>query len=106
MNCRKRRLARRSKGAIRLVPDFSRKPVPRIVAQVHNRMRIIECRDGIQWIVQRRGGWRHGRERWDDIKYFRSRAGLLGFLRALQEDVEPSALETVENLPAWAGEDK
>jgi hypothetical protein len=35
------------------------------VAVLNGRYRVIECGAGIQWILQRRGGERHGRARWD-----------------------------------------
>lgn len=74
-----------------------------IVAILNNRWRVIECPDGIQWIVQKRAGQRHGRARWDNRKFFRSREALIAFFRALHEDVEPDGLEVLENLPRWMG---
>lgn len=31
--------------------------------------RVISCRDGIQWILQRRAGLRHGQPRWASLSY-------------------------------------
>ena len=46
-----------------------------VVAVLNPRWRIIECRDRIQWILQRRAGLRHGQPRWDGRCYCRTREG-------------------------------
>ena len=50
---------------------------PNVVARLGVDWRVIVCRDGIQWIVQRRVGKRHGGARWEARSYCRSRDGLL-----------------------------
>ena len=39
--------------------------------------RVIPCRDGIQWILQRRKGLRHGQPRWASISYCTTRKALV-----------------------------
>ena len=53
---------------------------PNVVARLGGDWRVIVCRDGIQWIVQRRTGKRHGRARWEARSYCRSREGLIRLL--------------------------
>ena len=48
-----------------------------VVTVLNRRWRVIECRDGIQWILQRRAGLRHGQPRWDGRCYCRTREGLM-----------------------------
>ena len=48
-----------------------------VITVLNRRWRVIECRDGIQWILQRRVGLRHGQPRWDGRRYRRTRDGLL-----------------------------
>jgi hypothetical protein len=64
---------------------------PNVVARLGHDWRIIVCRDGIQWIVQRCAGTRHGRARWEARCYCRTREGLLrrcrGFLGELPDDI-------------------
>ncbi|MDP3255380.1 hypothetical protein [Bosea sp. (in: a-proteobacteria)] len=54
-----------------------------IVAQLSDGRRLIECRDGVQWIVQtsRRNG---GETRWYGRHHFRSKAGLMRHLAELE----------------------
>lgn len=40
-----------------------------VVAQLNDQWRVIECRDGIQWILQRRDGQRAGQPRWMGVRY-------------------------------------
>ena len=43
----------------------------RIVARLDDDGRVIVCRDGLQWILQRRDGERGGRARWTGVGYCR-----------------------------------
>ena len=54
---------------------------PDVVARLGHDWRVIVCRDGIQWIVQRRAGKRHGGARWEARSYCRSREGLMRLCR-------------------------
>ena len=72
-----------------------------VVAQLAPRWRVIACRDGIQWILQRKEA-SHGGP-WRGVSYYTSRDGLLracGSLKALPS----SGLEALEALPDCASQ--
>ena len=48
-----------------------------VIVQLDGRHRVIDCRDGVQWIVQR---WR-GADHWEGMSFCRTRAGLIQFAR-------------------------
>src|SRR5262245_23488791 len=54
-----------------------------VVAILNPRWRIIECRNGIQWILQRSAGLRHGKTRWEGRCYCRTRECLLARVHEL-----------------------
>ena len=70
---------------------------PNLVARLGDVWRIIECRDGIQWILQRRAGKRHGQPRWEGRYFCRTRDGLAACVREL---VGPEAVNALGSLPA------
>lgn len=72
-----------------------------LVVQLNPLWRVVECRDGIQWIVQRSDGMRDGRRRWTGRSYFRSRDALIRACRALVGSYEATAIDTLESLPNW-----
>lgn len=49
---------------------------PHVVATLNSEWRVICCRDGIQWILQRKTGGR-----WRSVAYCRTRDGLLRCIR-------------------------
>lgn len=63
----------------------------RVVCVLDTRTRVIECSDGIQWAIQRRG---KAARSWQSEFYFRSRVGLLLYAP------KPTAPELLE-LPDW-----
>ena len=72
-----------------------------VVAQLAPRWRVIICKDGIQWILQRKEA-SHGGP-WRGVSYHTSRDGLLracGSLKALPS----SGLEAVEAFPEFISE--
>lgn len=73
----------------------------RVVAILNPRHRVIVCRDGIQWILQRRAGERHGRARWDSRSYCRTREGLNRVCRELAGEIDPIAAATLASLPNY-----
>ncbi|MGN6310416.1 MAG: hypothetical protein ACTHNN_12770 [Xanthobacteraceae bacterium] len=77
----------------------------RVVAVLNNRWRVIDCRDGIQWILQRRAGERHGRPRWDSWRYHRSRDALIASTGSLCGDIDPTAVAVLASLPPMIGPD-
>lgn len=70
-----------------------------IIAKLNANWRVIECKDAIQWIVQRRAGMRHGEPRWDGRCYCRTRQGLLRRVRELASECDAGALAIIGSLP-------
>src|SRR5262245_60827998 len=62
---------------------------PRVVVMLDAKTRVIECADGIQWIIQRRQG-----KQWRSEMFFRSKEGLLFYAP------KPTAPELL-TLPDW-----
>jgi hypothetical protein len=54
------------------LPHESSEDYPAAVAMLDDKTRVIECANGIQWIVQRRRG-----RTWHSIYFCRTKAGLL-----------------------------
>ena len=65
--------------------------------------RIIECRDGIQWILQRRKGQSSGRPEWRGQCFCRTRAGLLICIREKCGPVDTDAMALARCLPERMG---
>lgn len=67
---------------------------PRVIARVSEQWRVILCREGIQWIAQRRDP---NGTRWRSISFFRTSH----WLRELCKDLctDPAAWRTLERLP-------
>lgn len=70
-----------------------------VVCILSDRWRVIVCRDGLQWIIQRRDGERFGQTRWTGIHYCTSREALIRLSRALQPQAEAGAHERLAALP-------
>lgn len=74
------------------------------VAQLSDRWRVIECRDGIQWVIQksRRNG---GETRWYGELHCRSLVGLLLHVAELARRegivITPAMRQLLNALPAW-----
>ncbi len=67
-----------------------------IVAKLSENHRLIECSDGLQWIVQRR----RPSGRWLSLGYFRTRDGLFAHLaRLLGADLAKVAGDILADLP-------
>ena len=60
-----------------------------VIARIGNRHRVVECRDGIQWIVQRLIG-----RRWRGVSFHRDRAVLIE-----RSGASGAALKTLKSLP-------
>ncbi|MEC9245303.1 MAG: hypothetical protein VYB05_11075 [Pseudomonadota bacterium] len=73
------------------------------VLPLGDEWRVIECPKKLQWIVQKRTGKRHGRARWDNLKYFRTRAGLIAFVRTLKVETDISTDKALLRLPEYLG---
>lgn len=70
-----------------------------VVAVLTDHWRVIVCKDGIQWILQRRAGERHGTARFDSRSYVRARQALMRLCRERAGEIDPSALSILEALP-------
>lgn len=71
-----------------------------VVVHLNERWRVIACRDGIQWVLQCRAGERHGRARFDNRSYCRTRNALIRVCREHAGDISPAALSILDALPA------
>ena len=72
-----------------------------VVAQLAPRWRVIACRDGIQWILQRKEA-SHGGP-WRGVSYHTNRDGLLRACGSL-EALSSGALEALAALPKFISE--
>ncbi|MBN7759991.1 hypothetical protein JYP52_02495 [Nitratireductor aquibiodomus] len=68
-----------------------------VVAQLHPGWRVIACRDGIQWILQRLKG--RGASAWRGICFCRTRDALMRCIRERDIDVSAEAVAIIANLP-------
>ncbi|TIV01716.1 MAG: hypothetical protein E5W09_01450 [Mesorhizobium sp.] len=73
------------------------------VARLNAGWRVIECRDGIQWILQRMDGERHGRARWTGRSYCRTREALIHVCRGNAREIDATAGAALDSLPDWIG---
>ena len=73
---------------------------PNIVAVLNDRWRVISCRaGGIQWILQRSAGERHGRTRWEGRSFCRTREALARVSREHAGPINPAAKAILAGLP-------
>lgn len=66
----------------------------RVILTLSNNTRIISCRDGIQWILQKRTGGR-----WRAHSYIRHKDSLLRHIEKYGIELDPTAQEVLEDLP-------
>jgi hypothetical protein len=71
----------------------------RVIVNLSARFRVIVCKDGIQWILQRRDAQRSGQRRWKGVRYCTEREALIRDCRTLVPNAYPSALKALEVLP-------
>ena len=76
---------------------------PRVVARLNDRWRVIECAGGIQWVLQRTAGRRHGRPRWDGRSFCCTREALIGCVREHAGEIDGLALAVLLRLPERIG---
>lgn len=70
----------------------------RIVVMLDPRWRVIECRDRIQWIIQRREKSRD-KGHWRGVRYCTTRKALKRDAGALISPLSPSAVAVLDALP-------
>ena len=76
----------------------------RLVAQLNAEWRVIVCKDGIQFVLQKRDARRSGQPRWAGRSYHRDRKSLIRVSRALCGPIDAKAMAVLENLPDWIGD--
>lgn len=75
-----------------------------LVAQLNSDWRIVECRDGIQWILQHRGSPKRSRRYdWRGRSYCRSSEALMRCTREYAGPSDRTAAAILAELPAWIG---
>jgi hypothetical protein len=74
-----------------------------IVARLCPRHRVVNCKDAIQWVLQRRDAQRAGRPRWTGIGYFRTRDALIAVSRTVCERIDPNAMAILAALSGTIG---
>jgi hypothetical protein len=73
---------------------------PRVVAILNPGWRVIECRDGVQWILQRRGSPEMARgDDWRGRSYCQTKEALIRCTREYAGEIEPAACATLAALP-------
>lgn len=70
-----------------------------VVVQLSNGWRIILCKRGIQWILQRHDAERSGQRRWKAVGYFRTKKALVRVSRTLCQRIEPHEEAILNALP-------
>lgn len=72
----------------------------RVVAVLNDRWRVIECRDGLQWILQRRNAPEKARrDDWRGQSYCRTRDALIRCACAYCGEAAPAAAAVLASLP-------
>lgn len=71
-----------------------------IVARPLNNLRIVVCRDGIQWLLQTSDGERGGTKRWKSVSFAATKPGLIKALRHIGGLSGLKAKEVVDALPS------
>ncbi len=76
----------------------------KVIVVITDRIRIVECRDGIQWILQKRVSAKTAtKAQWRGLKYHRSREDLITGLVRLKLHLTPEQLAVLRTLPEWIG---
>lgn len=73
----------------------------KVVFHVDELWRVIVCKNGIQWILQKRKGSHDGRTAWRGIGFARSRDGLRRAIRLKIGDISPEVEAHLAQLPDW-----
>ena len=70
-----------------------------VVARLSATRRVIQCRDGIQWILQNRVAQEHATTRWAGVAYCRTRSALIQLCRTSSARIDPIAWAALAALP-------
>jgi hypothetical protein len=74
-----------------------------VVARLNKTWRVIVCSAGIQWVLQRRAGERHGRARWEGRSFCRTSHALNRLSRMRAGAIDPTAATILAGLPERIG---
>lgn len=69
-----------------------------VLCQLSDHLRVIRCKDDLQWILQKRDGTRSGLPRWTGVSYFVTRAALIRACQSRCADTD----ELIDALSAAA----
>lgn len=72
-----------------------------VIIQFNNEWRLIECRDGIQWIIQRANPNKRFNTLWRGSSFHRTSQSLKRVLCNLQIEISPIASQIIDQLPTW-----
>jgi len=72
-----------------------------VVTHLNDRWRVVVCAAGVQWILQRRAGERHGTARWEGRSYCRTSHALNRLSRRQAGAIDPTAAAALAALPDW-----
>ena len=70
-----------------------------VVAQLNDRWRVIVCSAGMQWVLQRRTGERHGKARWEGRSFCRTGEALNRLSHTHASAIDPIAAAVLASLP-------
>ena len=70
-----------------------------VVARLNEGWRVVICAGGIQWVLQKRAGERHGRARWEGRSFCRTSEALNRLSRKCAGVIEPTAAAILASLP-------
>jgi hypothetical protein len=73
----------------------------RVVANLNRKWRVIECRDGIQWILQSRDSLKATVGVWRGRSYCRTKKALLPVCAGYAGKIDPTAASVLAALPDW-----
>ncbi|AXI54843.1 hypothetical protein C1J05_10355 [Sulfitobacter sp. JL08] len=73
-----------------------------IVAVLDHKHRVIVCKDGIQWITQRRKSGGADRP-WRGLGYYTNRKALIRACALLECEIEPAVMSLLAELPDTIG---
>lgn len=74
-----------------------------LLVRLSSRCRVIVCRDGIQWIIQRGDGATSGQARWTGAHYCCTRDALMLLCRASCGRIDPAVWAILDGFPAIIG---
>ncbi|MEQ8446934.1 MAG: hypothetical protein RIB57_13700 [Pelagibacterium sp.] len=70
-----------------------------LVVVLNADWRVVTCRDGMQWILQKYRGTKNGMARYEGRAFCRTRAGLLRCIGVRCGEVLPASLDALRALP-------